>query len=503
MDTASQRTLMSDHDKFFNDMWKEFGSELGAKDLAKIREVIDRTALEAFVEEVRGRSMDYKDGTKSKTKRVRVRMQRICQRLSEFLDYFAGIAEVAKGINQRGGALGYGALSMLLMLVRNKQDREDKIGSYLDRAKGYLKDLGDWQAIYESRECSSLTTAILEVYREILRFVMSTWRYYNGRSRDRWLSALCPAKYSIHQDLENLEAVVRSVKAETDKEVHRQLRDMEQDRLDKKQRKWKHRCELIRHCLKCPGKIDPSTRSQQLEEELQALVEDDPATYTAMQAGTLRALEEKQEYIEWRDSRRGGMLLIWALNHWDAGPRTSNWLSPALTELALLMRQREERVIVHVVQSARETPYALLALIVCEILEWDQSFFTSQKERLDIAWEGGTTSSPAKLLSLAKYLLSQWTSTHPDEHINIILDGIDKWVQREENLLDGTPWRVVMEELLDCVKDSGVRVCVLAEWCEWRKDVERIMTLKGSHIRLRDGAWHTVCLRQGNRGIME
>lgn len=116
MDTASQTTLVSDYDQFFNDMWEEVKSELDEKEFQKVRQIEDRAAFEAFLDEVRTQSTDYKDGTKSKWRRMRGHVQRICAQLSEFLECYSGVAEVAKGIHQQGGALGYGTLSVLLMV---------------------------------------------------------------------------------------------------------------------------------------------------------------------------------------------------------------------------------------------------------------------------------------------------------------------------------------------------------------------------------------------------
>jgi hypothetical protein len=74
--------------------------------------------LESFIEDVRMQSHDYEHRTWSKASKLRMRLQNVCARLSEFLECYIGIAELAKGVHSQGGSLGYGVISVLLMVQR-------------------------------------------------------------------------------------------------------------------------------------------------------------------------------------------------------------------------------------------------------------------------------------------------------------------------------------------------------------------------------------------------
>lgn len=109
-------TMTNQYDEFLGHMWEEIRKELNVHDVHKIREIRDRADLESFIEDVRTQSHDYICQPRSKISKIRVRLQHVCAKLSEFLECYTGIAELAKGIHPKGGSLGYGVVSVLLMV---------------------------------------------------------------------------------------------------------------------------------------------------------------------------------------------------------------------------------------------------------------------------------------------------------------------------------------------------------------------------------------------------
>jgi hypothetical protein len=108
--------MTNQYDEFLGHMWVEIKKEFSAEDVHRIREVKDRTDLESFVADVCTQSRDYTCQPRSKTSKIRVRLQYTCAKVSEFLECYTGIAELAKGIHPQGGSLGYGVVSVLLMV---------------------------------------------------------------------------------------------------------------------------------------------------------------------------------------------------------------------------------------------------------------------------------------------------------------------------------------------------------------------------------------------------
>jgi hypothetical protein len=97
--------MTNQYDEFLGHMWEEMK-----------KEVKDRTDLEYFVADVCTQCRDYTCQPRSKASKIRVRLQHVCVKFSEFLECYTGIAELAKGIHPKGGSLGYGVVSVLLMV---------------------------------------------------------------------------------------------------------------------------------------------------------------------------------------------------------------------------------------------------------------------------------------------------------------------------------------------------------------------------------------------------
>lgn len=309
--------------------------------------------------------------------------------------------------------------------------------------------------------------------------------------------------------MDKLKAVVKRVNDETEKlhharqeELHRRLSDIDQTRKDERYREWQHQCTLYRHRLRCPQVIDPAHRSKELEEELEALTEANPHTYATMEVGDMKALRASEVYREWEGTPQSGMLFAWTLNHHDSSPISPVWLSPALTELALDLRAQDDtRVIYHAIDNSRESPCVILSIIICEILAWDQDFFTAQKQMIEIAWEmeRNIATSPSELTGLICKLLEQWNAAYPGDRIIILIDGFHNWLPPNVDLTYGL-WREVLDGLLKCVQVRGcIKICFLAEYVEWKKDVGRIANLQAAFMGLEGKIWNSGVLRQGNR----
>lgn len=109
--------MANQYDNLLNELWEQIKTKFGNEELEDVQQVKDRATLQAFINNMSAKSYEYTNPTKSKKMKFRAGLQKICARFSEFLECYAGIADIAKGIHPQGGALSYGCLSVLLMVM--------------------------------------------------------------------------------------------------------------------------------------------------------------------------------------------------------------------------------------------------------------------------------------------------------------------------------------------------------------------------------------------------
>lgn len=204
-----------------------------------------------------------------------------------------------------------------------------------------------------------------------------------------------------------------------------------------------------------------------------------------------------QEYRNWRNSIRGGILYISAVNHPDAESTNSLWLSLAMSELASTTRQEDSKTIFYTVENVRDTPHTMMSNIVCEVLEWDMTFFAEHKHLVHPE-SVARLSSKGLIPDLATELLNRWSRSHPDESFYLVIDRVDKWLRNDGDLVEGQ-WKEAMETFFGWTSSlKGLKICMLAEQSRWGKDVNDILRLMCARWRLREAFWNTGCLRQGD-----
>lgn len=254
---------------------------------------------------------------------------------------------------------------------------------------------------------------------------------------------------------------------------------------------------MIRYQLECSNKDEVNTRLQALEEEAQSLVIADSDTYDTMQSGNLSVLQVLREYKSWRDSIRGGILYVSALNHPDADSTNSLWLSLAIAEFASSTRQEGRKVIFHAVRNTRDTPNSMMSNVICEILEWDMDFFAEHRHLVQTRSMVGAWPKES-ILQVATELLNRWSIYHPGEQFYLVIDRVDRWLRNDSDLVKGQ-WKEAIETLFEWISDSKVlKICILAEQSRWGGSVNDIMRLTSARWQLKEAFWNTGCLRQGD-----
>jgi len=100
----------------FQEMWEETQRKCSNRKMfSQLSRIDSRESLERMIESIKKGQARHQDARKgSTTKATGAHLQKICAGLSRFLESYAGVFEVVKGLDSRAGAIGYGVLSVLL-----------------------------------------------------------------------------------------------------------------------------------------------------------------------------------------------------------------------------------------------------------------------------------------------------------------------------------------------------------------------------------------------------
>jgi hypothetical protein len=100
----------------FQEMWEETQRKCSnRKMLSQLSRIDSRESLEKMIESIKQGHAKHQDARKGSTTKARgAHVQKICAGLSRFLESYAGVFEVVRGLDSRAGAIGYGVLSVLL-----------------------------------------------------------------------------------------------------------------------------------------------------------------------------------------------------------------------------------------------------------------------------------------------------------------------------------------------------------------------------------------------------
>jgi hypothetical protein len=115
------------------------------------------------------------------------------------------------------------------------------------------------------------------------------------------------------------------------------------------------------------------------------------------------------------------------------------WLSPALAEFADSMQAGDNcKVIFHVIEKAKHSPWAVLGIILCDILGSDYDLFSKHNHTFsNRLWgfniKGGEErqvhGEDGYLAKSVQELLTAWPAKHPDWTLLIVVDRLDRCLQ--------------------------------------------------------------------------
>ncbi|KAL3421659.1 hypothetical protein PVAG01_05815 [Phlyctema vagabunda] len=479
--------------KEFGRIWDEVRSNF-TKDILKDFEHVDSHAkLEALIKKVQLSSDDHTHRHGKKWRGSSARLQKVCATLSRLLEGYVGIGEIIKSIHPCGGPLAYGTLSILLTICRNKEDREDMIAAGLEDVAQWLKITPSYQEIYHDVKTQDLTRLVVNVYTSIYRFVLDICKYATSK-RVRCFRSLMPPKYDTRVTIDTMTAAVSAMGTETTLLLHKRVRNiqcdykilrqmfdgMKQDFKDKDQAEWSDFLTEVQSHFQIHRPANHGfweSESGDGEFTSNSMAGDDIESNTRIEQGNLAALEERAEFVHWRNSPKSSGLILRAVNHRDASYHLPLWLSQAVYELSIKLRQdAKNRVIYHVVKTDLEL-HSAVGDIILQIMAWDLAFYRQYREIVKQSFRTQDRLSK-RSLDLAKYLLTAWSKAREEEWVYVILSGIHQWTRPFQ---EGVPedLELVMKTFHEMLTNGSakIKICLLVDNSRWSTDIQTYMNL--------------------------
>lgn len=238
---------------------------------------------------------------------------------------------------------------------------------------------------------------------------------------------------------------------------------------------------------------DPASHLQMLKEASARLSDDDNESIASVEEGDLRTLNDRIEFKDWVESSENSLLLIRAVNHHDSDHNSPVWLSQAVAEFAMHLRDGPGKVMYHVVSSAREHPSAAIGSAICQAMVWEQNFYEMHQQEVKNALDSYQQDEEnlKQSLELLNNLLGAWSTSHDQNQAFLIIQRPDQWVQNRNKNIPAA-FKLIMEGFLRMLenKSSKIKICLLIDDSYWYLEVRYSVDSYNWRGRLKDtGRW--------------
>jgi hypothetical protein len=137
-------------------------------------ESLHAVALENLDEASKSRDA-YQLDRKHGAKRVGRWGQEFANAFAEFVSAYSGILDIVKGAGGPYGEIGYQTLSILLIVVVNKNNNDTKIKDLLDELRKSFPRLENWSYMYPTQPMRVL---VANVYEQVTEFSRAAVKYF-------------------------------------------------------------------------------------------------------------------------------------------------------------------------------------------------------------------------------------------------------------------------------------------------------------------------------------
>ncbi|KAI9781850.1 MAG: hypothetical protein M1839_005642 [Geoglossum umbratile] len=403
-------------------------------------------------------------------RRISNGMQKFAQSFNDFLRTYSGLVDVVQAVDGQYGGLAWGTLSLLFIVVANKQRIEDQIQSAIEDLRSRLPEMSVYGQIYPD---SSLREEVAKVFRGVIVFARAATLYYKGHGYSRWMRAAGGAR-ELEGKVEDIRNSVANVRARCDVLLSKTIQGREgiahfttcsfkpppQIAKTKWSETYKKNQELnLKVTQISEANQELNLKVSQLQESkdrdhltmfltdlgLQDSAEDQRESLPEYNSGLyllvkgskrkemrLATLGKEDEYARWLNCSHSCVLALSGQNHRSVASRNSLfWLSRAVTDMIEQLQERGQLVAYHLCQVRDGSAEDVLLSIIHQILKTKPSILrdTSQFDRLRgltkrQAWRNKDIGAFSDILDGIISLLSKQT---PDSGpIYIIIDRLDR-----------------------------------------------------------------------------
>ncbi|KAL8908078.1 MAG: hypothetical protein Q9171_005596 [Xanthocarpia ochracea] len=208
----------------------------------------DIVALEKFMNDAvaeyqkQKTKLDEQRGNRQPLAKLGNTLQRFTYTWSQFMKVYAGLNEVAKGVDNQYGALASGTLGVLLQVGENKEGREKAIASTFEElTESWLGDAGRLKLYSNAHPDSTrLKRFVANVYLGVAELALESAEYYARPPYARfWQAIRRPPKLEIDIRADEIKKAIHEVDSESialliqdhasEKEVRKRERDQERN----------------------------------------------------------------------------------------------------------------------------------------------------------------------------------------------------------------------------------------------------------------------------------
>ncbi|KAI9711041.1 MAG: hypothetical protein M1820_002479 [Bogoriella megaspora] len=214
--------------------WQKIRISLKKRDLQRIDSAVQRyendasiEGLEALVAEYLPQAENEKEKLHERrttgAKHVSTECQKFAKTFSDFLGCYSQVIDIAKEADIQFGGVAVQTLSLLLIVVANKQKKEDIIEDSLHKMQLNFPRLQGFRNIYPTPQMQQL---IMQVYKDVLQFSEKAIEYYRRSAWTRvWQAVSSPPQIEVKLAADKVFAELAEVREEAgflqNKRIHR------------------------------------------------------------------------------------------------------------------------------------------------------------------------------------------------------------------------------------------------------------------------------------------
>ncbi|KAL8750952.1 MAG: hypothetical protein Q9199_006741 [Rusavskia elegans] len=410
-------------------------------------------------------------------------LQRFTSTWYQFTKVYAGVNDVAKGIDNQYGALASGALTVLLQVGENKEAREKAITSIFEElTESWIGDAGRLKLYSDAYPDSTrLEGFVANVYLGVAELAIESVEYYAMPPYARfWQAIRRPPKLGIDVKANEIKKAIHEVDSESialliqdytrEKEVRKRERD--QERMDQSA----HIARVLGSSLELSdaGKMIDQCKALHANAFAKAVRRKGTKYLQQISIGLLQDLHLYEPFLKPTES---SVLVLSGSNfdRYDTGDYLC-WLSPVSTEIAekYPLNQRSEgkcRLLFHSACSDQTSRFSgkkelidvCLSRFIIQLLLSDDNFFSKHRQSI----EDDIKDSSRHRSETMQLLLE---GCHRTDEVCIIIDRLDHIAPISDDCdLDEDYVSDLLESVLKIVSTASctIRLIVTIDASRW------------------------------------